>query len=408
MRRLGWGLPLGLVLLGLLAAALWHGARPTGPQLRFEHDAYIWQERWTDALRASLDASRDDIRAWRVLSAHVDRQGRFVYPSIDLPVLAAAGRPLVAVVRIEGDIEKFDEAALIAGIVALHGRLRTAPVALAGIEIDHDCATAHLSRYADFLKKLRAALGGGVPLAITALPAWMESPQLAGVLGQVDETILQVHAVRNPLGGLFEPSQARAWVVRFARYGRPFRVALPTYGSLVRFDERGEAESVESEMPLLAGGGERRELSVSPPAVQGLLKTLAGQPVPGLRGVAWFRLPTREDRRAWHVETWRRVMRGLPLEGRVDVAVRAAEPGGVFDIVLRNAGQVDAAIPAKIVFPKHCGVADGIRWYASVTDGQGKSYLDRVESRLLGPGREVQVAWVRCDKNPEKELNIAP
>jgi len=57
-------------------------------------------------------------------------------------------------------------------------------VPVAGVEIDHDCATARLSAYARFLSILRARLDRTVPLSITALPAWLSAPEVDEVFSK--------------------------------------------------------------------------------------------------------------------------------------------------------------------------------------------------------------------------------
>ena len=117
-------------------------------------------------------------------------------------------------------------------------------------------------------------------LGITALPAWIGSPNLPGVLQQADSSVLQVHAVLSPQQGLFDGPLALHWVRQYAAVTpKPFRVALPAYGmALLGFDAQGA--QVESESSLrVAGNG--RELTVAPQQIADFLQMLAQQTPPG-------------------------------------------------------------------------------------------------------------------------------
>jgi hypothetical protein len=111
-----------LLVLGLLA-------RSAGPSPIPAHDAYVWQRLWTPPVTEAVQRSADLVRAWRVLVAEADGAGRWARAGVDWPgadwsVLAASGRPVVAVVRIDGQLPTQDADALaadIAGIVARAG-----------------------------------------------------------------------------------------------------------------------------------------------------------------------------------------------------------------------------------------------------------------------------------------------
>jgi hypothetical protein len=105
-------------------------------------------------------------------------------------------------------------------------------------------------------------------------------------VSEVDEVVLQVHAVRAPT--IFEPRAARRDIELFARiaHGTKLRVALPTYRVAL-----GEAK---------------------PDDVAALLRSLEQRPVAGVTGVVWFRLPVAADRMAWSAPTLAAVIRGAP------------------------------------------------------------------------------------------------
>ena len=123
-----------------------------------------------------------------------------------------------------------------------------------GVEIDYDCPTSKLPAYARFLAELRSRLARRIALSITALPTWMNSAELERLTRDLDEIVLQVHAVDDPRRGLFNPEQAERWVKDFGRrIRRPFRVAVPAYDVRVSWRADGRLASVEGEVPLLSG-----------------------------------------------------------------------------------------------------------------------------------------------------------
>jgi hypothetical protein len=257
------------------------------PRADLPSDAYIWQRRWTPSLTQAIAEAAPLIREWRVLLAEADSRGKWSAAAVDWQALARSRRPSVLVIRIDGQIASLDEGALLNELLTLILEAHRSDRAIAGIEIYHDCATARLKGYARFLATLRGRLPRSLPIAITALPTWLDSPLLEPVLAQADEIELQVHAVESPQMGLFDRRQALEWIERFARLSRrPFRVSLPTYGSRVSWRADGSLVAIESETPLLAGGEEAVELMASANEVAGLMRDLRENPPSNLRGIA--------------------------------------------------------------------------------------------------------------------------
>ena len=275
-----------------------------------------------------------------------------------------------------------------------------------GVEIDHDCATARLAGYAAFLGHLRQVLDDGISLSVTALPTWLDSPDLEGVLTQVDEAVLQVHAVKHPADGLFHRAEARQWIDRFAaRSPVPYRVALPTYGSRVDFDRFGNPVGVESEMPRLASAPSSMELVADPDEVAGLLAALRQAPPRGLRGIAWFRLPTEDDRRAWSATTWHAVMAGRPLKPTLTARLQRAEQEGLYDVVLENQGDIDSRWP-KIHVGSGCRAADGINGYSQQSSIGGHDFLPK-RGGLFSAHSSAVIGWLRCP-NEKVQVHVNP
>lgn len=360
------------------------------------HDAYIWQRQWTPAVAEAVEQSADLIGTWRVLAAQLDEHGRLRPVAIDWRALERSARPVVLVVRIEGQLAQSDEAQLLADVRAMLDQQRRDHAPAAGIEIDHDCGTTRLLAYARFLTKLRAGLADGVRLSITALPAWLPSRDLDAVIASADEVVLQVHAVRDPRAGLFDAALGLQWANSFARRtAKPFRVALPTYGSRVIWREDGSLLAVESEAPRLAGGASAAELTAAPTEVAALLRGLERDPPATLAGIVWFPLPTVQDRRAWSLDTWRAVIGGEDLEADIETVVRDSATHGMRDVVLLNRGAVDAELPPTVALARACTIADGVNGYALAHTASGLVLQRRRVGLLRGHHQQI-IGWMRC------------
>jgi hypothetical protein len=279
---------------------------------------------------------------------------------------------------------------------------RRSDVRAAGIEIDYDCATARLAEYARFLSMLRMRLHPAVPLLITALPTWLSSPVVNEVFAQIDEINLQVHAVQNPHLGLFDRQRARVWIEQLShRTTKPFRVALPAYGSRVSWREDGSLLAIEGEMPVLAGGDSAVELMASPIEVAALVGDLRENSPANLVGVVWFRLPTDDDRRAWSIATWRAVMLGKPMQSRVEATISHSDTPGMNTLVLTNKGDLDADLPQSVELPSSCMIGDGANGYRPVT-GAMHLTLQRQQTGLLRGHNQRIIGWMRCAPTPNE------
>jgi hypothetical protein len=377
-----------LVLLCLLCAACAPKPHPLA------QDAYVWQRHWTPALVSALKQSSDIVAQWRVLAAETDAHGTLRAVAVDWSALRATGRPVIAVIRIDGTLRRLSQPELLTEISALAAGWRGQHIA--GLEIDYDCATAHLRDYAQFLTRLRALPGIPRHLSITALPTWTGATAFASVIAAADEIVLQVHAVQAPENGLFDPDLARRWIDAFAaETHKPFRVALPDYGARAVWDEDGRLVGIESETPRLMGGAGTTALMAMPDQVAALLRDLKSHPPERFTGVVWFRLPSSDDQLTWSLVTWRAVMRGDDLKTALVAEARASTTPGMSDIVLANRGAIDAALPRAVTLPSDCHTADGINGYALDTRDE-KYSLHRLQTALLRAHHERLIGWMRC------------
>ncbi|WP_103102865.1 DUF3142 domain-containing protein [Pseudomonas sp. LFM046] len=384
-----------LALLLLLAT----GCRPEAPS-PLDQQLYIWQRQWRPAHAEALAASRADFSTLRVLAAQAHPGAGWSRVQVDADLLKADGRPLIAVVRLDGQLPGHDLQHARASILALIDDWRAQGLAPQGLEIDHDCASARLPAYAAFLRDLRQALPDDLPLSITALPAWLDSTALPDLLRQVNSSVLQVHAVNDPADGLFDPARALAWARRWSAVGeRPFHLALPAYGiALVN-------GRVESERPL-AIAGQRQELQAEPQQLADLLTELRRNPPAHLAGIIWFRLPLAGDRRAWPLTTLLAVTRGEPL--KADIQPRFRRDGRLHELALANLGNLAGPLPARVELPAQgCEAADALAGYQLQRNADRLVFTRSIEGQVSA-GHQRALGWARCQTLDQGGSRVIP
>ncbi|WP_374336883.1 DUF3142 domain-containing protein [Leeia sp.] len=388
-------------LLCGLSCCLLLACQPEQAAPQWGHDAYIWQRAWRPALLQAVQEGGALFQQWRVLGLEGDaRSGSWYRVKVNAAALQRSAHPVWLVVRMNGALGQYNEADTLRTIMDTLAQWQSLGIPLAGLEIDHDCGENSLPAYTRFLQTLRQQLKGKLPLSITMLPAWLDSAQLGHIIAASDQRVLQVHAVQNPRKGLFHPQQAEDWIRRLSRStDQPFRVALPSYGSMVSFDDWGNLVGIESEARTGVTGAQRQELIVPPAQVAALLQRLRQDPPKGLSGFVWFRLPTREDQRAWQLSTLQAVIHNQPLLPRIRVGLTARDRAGLHDVTLINDGNVDAPLPAMLEAPYTCGTGDGIGPYRA-QEGVNGLLLQRQQAGLLRPGQRLNIGWLRCSAPP--------
>jgi len=222
------------------------------------HQAYVWQRDWSPALKDAIETHAEELDGLTVLFAEFDsseESGVSRIP-VDFDALKVSGLPITLALRMnraprtgvaasfENGPTRFIEYTLRAA--ENHG------LKLAGVEIDFDCPTSKLGDYATSLTQLKAKLDD-TPLSITTLPTWMSRPSAFARLVEVtDRFVLQVHSIKRPRSYadevvLCDPSESLRWAREASRFGKPFRIALPTYTYRIAFDSGDRLAEVSSE-----------------------------------------------------------------------------------------------------------------------------------------------------------------
>ncbi|MGY4531757.1 hypothetical protein ACVW0Y_000867 [Pseudomonas sp. TE3786] len=375
------------------------------PAIALDQQVYIWQRQWRPAHAQALADSRADFSTLRVLAAQAHPEEGWIQARIDSELLRQDGRPLIAVIRLDGQLPRLDNSAIRQHLQSIVRIWQASGLNLRGVEIDHDCASARLPAYAALLQEIRSELPAELSLSITALPAWLSSPALKTLLAKVDGSVLQVHAVNRPEAGLFDARQAERWARAYARLsGKPFLLALPAYGAALTADG-----AVESEVPLRQGGG-RQELQAEPAQVAELLRTLDNSPVPQLAGLIWFRLPLAGDRRAWPLVTLQAVMHRQALHSDVQVTVQqqADANAELYELRLTNPGNLPAALPPHLSNASaSCQAGDGAQGYRLQRAANSLEFV-RQQPGQLAAGHSRALGWLRCSQLDQGGFRVTP
>ncbi|MBQ1785075.1 MAG: DUF3142 domain-containing protein [Gammaproteobacteria bacterium] len=363
------------------------------PPPALDQQLYIWQRQWRPSHGPALAASRQDFSTLRLLALQYHPQAGWAEARPDLALLATDGRPLVAVVRLDGQLTGVSRQQLQQRILPLLARWQQAGVNLSGLEIDHDCRLSQLPAYRQLLSDLRPALPAALTLSITALPSWLESTELPALLTSVDHSVLQLHSVDHPERGLFDGERAARWAERWGEISpRPYYLALPAYG-LALINSGDGPPLVEGEVAL-ATAGPRRELQVSPQLLADFVSQLQADPPPGLAGLLWFRLPLADDRRSWPMATLLAVVRGQPLAGQPQLTIN--QQGNLAEFSLSNSGNAPLALPATLTVPASgCTAADGLRHYRTQISSDQLQLQRRLDGELAA-GQQLPLGWARC------------
>ena len=95
-------------ILLLTSLALFSGCeRQDAPPL--DQQLYVWQRQWTSDHDVALRDSRTDFSALRVLALQAFPQAGWSRARIDPALLKRDGRPLIAVIRLDGQLKSLDQ-----------------------------------------------------------------------------------------------------------------------------------------------------------------------------------------------------------------------------------------------------------------------------------------------------------
>jgi hypothetical protein len=411
-----------LALATLLLPFRRGAAQPARPM---SQQAYVWQRAWTPAVREAVEASGKDVAGYTVLAAEVSfGSGHLEVARVspDWAALERSEQPVGVALRIgpyHGHFAPTDITAkrLVELSTLLLTEARRSGVQPSELQIDFDCAESKLDGYQLWLESIRAAIAP-TPLTFTALPSWLKHREFAALARSAGGYVLQVHSLDRPRSieapmTLCDVSAAVRAVEAAGRIGVPFRVALPTYGYLVAFDEHGQFVGLSAEGPNRdwPASTQVRTLSADPQAVAALVSRWQTARPACMTGLIWYRLPTNDDALNWRMPTLRAVMAGRAPAAVVRAEVRRSE-GTLAEVDLQNVGDADA--PFNQAVSLHWRGADLVAADAiggfERSEGNGQLILrpsSDLSTERLAPGDRRAIGWVRLSKDKEVIADVS-
>ena len=396
--------PALLLGLALGAAGCREQAAPRPAPLN--HAAYVWRQGWDPAATASLAG-----RVWPagltelnvlVGECGLGAVGRRVHPP--WADLRATGRVVSLSVRI-GTRQALGgprEPDLSDGLTLLRqgwDEARAAGVNVAGVQVDFDCPSRLLPAYAERITAAKRAWPE-VRLTVTTLPTWLQEPGFARLIAAADGWTLQLHGTERPNlarpAPLFDGEQALAWIGQAETFGRPFRVALPTYAYLACYSSAGVYLGVRAEsVDLPAGTARTQVLPADPAQVVGLLRRLEDRRHALVLGVDWFRLPFPGDRQNWTMAGWAQVIAGQGIPNACTPELKVA--GALADVAVVNPTGQPLPLPAIEVAWRGTRAlgADATADWVAASGPEAVTFRPHPRSGFLAPGERRVVGWVR-------------
>jgi len=413
------------VLFAILPLAAGAGSVSQSAPLR--QDAYVWQRAWTDSVTNAVATLAPHFGELIALQAQVSwdqATPTLTKVGLDYSALRATGRPVGLALRVgpfSGPFPTGDPR--IEYLVTLSQSLVAEAVANqlqpTEFQLDVDCPDSRLGGYRVWLEAIQKALHP-LPVTITALPSWLNQAAFTELVSVADGYVLQVHSFERPRSRetaltLCDPQAARRAVARAAAIGRPFRVALPTYGYLAAFDLEGRFLGLSAEGPARNWPDTAHvvELRADERELSRLMREWGDLRPPELLGVIWYRLPVAGDELNWAWPTLESVMAGDEPEARVCVHVRRVKPGLV-EIDLANEGTADSSdrLSATVRWNDSRKIAaDGIHGYQMVESMSGVLRFQPLHAGgSLRTGERITIGWIRFDRDPEvkAELHALP
>ena len=387
---------------------------------------YVWQREQNDDVREAIALAAPSVDSYDVLALDVPRPGSgesiaWVTPAAR--ALAATGKPIGLVMRVgpppAGGRQDTDALVALAVEVA-HFRARYG-FQVSELQIDFDCAESGLSDYAVWLGRIRAAVLP-VPVIFTALPSWLRhKEEFAALTRAADGFVLQVHSLDRPKGPdepftLCDPVKAREWVKQASAFGQPFRVALPTYGYVIAFDDQGRfiGLSADGERVDWPGTKTVRRVEVDPDSLATLVADWTKAPPAHCTGLLWFRLPVERDRLTWAQPTWQAVMAGRVPRSDLQVSAQGSE-SGLVEITLHNQGErfeSPAAVTVKWAEKTDPIGIDAFGGFKLVLRGSRNELQIVAENpagdERIAPGKSRTIAWIRFSHEVSVVARVAP
>jgi hypothetical protein len=381
---------------------------------------YLWQRDWTPAVIDSVSEAERHMDGIAVLGAEIvwmNKKPQVVEASVAWNRLGRMSKPVSIALRIApypGPFEGRGEAAeaIVSTSRKLVEKARANGVKLAAFQIDFDCAQKNLAGYRIWLDLVRSVVRP-VAMIVTTLPAWLDEPEFARLIGEADGYVLQVHSVPTAQNGramLCDTSLARRWVAKASRLRIPFSVALPTYRCVAGYSESGKLLSVAMDGvdPVWPRGTRVVEFATDAEEVAALVNEWKQKRPALFRDLFWYRLPVATDERNWRWPTLAAVMEGRAPLRKLEVRSQGENP---VDLTIENAGEADEQRDPTVTVTWSAGstvtASDALPgWRVAVTQGSAVFKPEAGVQLRLSPGMARSIGWLRYDRPPNFHAQV--
>lgn len=408
----------------LLVVTRAHGG-PPAPEPALSQDAYVWQRVWGSALKEALQEHGSAFTNLLVLKAEVSFKG--AHPSlltvpIDYPWLAETKRPIGLVIRIgpyPGPFTTNSPATRYLADLAqtVLSEPRSNHINPAELQLDFDCAESKLDGYRVCAEAIRRRISP-VSLTITALPSWLNQAAFERLVQATDGYVLQVHSLEKPSEfnapfTLCDPAAARRAVERAGKLNVPFRVALPTYGYHIAFDNSGRFVGLSAEGPPRNWSADVRvrEVRSDPLAIAELMQFWSTNRPPMMGGIIWYRFPTSDDILNWRWPTLGAMVALRSPHLSVKAESRRVE-AGLVEISLVNNGELDLSsrLAVEVRWSRGDGArliaADGLHGFEAVDSESTLRLQNSSRSYRLPAGESQVIGWLRFNSAREVQVEL--
>lgn len=382
----------------LFLSACWH----TTPAPSFPHEdaLYLWQRAWTGDVRDALAEAPGHADHLMVLAEEAGAPPI----AVDWPALAAANRPITLVLRYPRIAAGTEQATrVVSDFQRVLSGAQQGGVTPVGVQLDFDSPTRRLPEYTALLKVIRSGLPDGFALSITALPTWLDSPDFAPLVAQLDYYVLQVHSFERPENietplVLCDTTKIPDYLKKASAAGVPYYVAFPTHGYEVAYTPDGAFAGLiaeEADTLRYPKGFQTREVRADPAAIAQAVGKMRASPPPWYRGNVWFRMPVASDTRNWSWPVLAAVMEGRAPTVTYHAEVRHPDPG-LAEIWLSSTGEDTAPLPVDVhvTFP-----AGDLLAFDCINGFAAEPGTSEGEARLHGPAptgpEAILIAWYR-------------
>jgi len=228
--------------------------------------------------------------------------------------------------------------------------------------------------------------------------------------------VLQVHSLERPKSldrafALFDQSAARRAVSKAAELGLRFRVALPTYGYIVAFDDGGRFIGLSAEGPSKSwpANARLREVRADPLEIAQLLENWSSNPPAALEAILWYRLPISGDILNWRWPTLNAMLQARIPRKSVRAESHRVEPG-LSEISLVNDGELD--ISSRLAVQTRWSGArlmagDGLHGFKLADQGASSARFEvGVRPYRLPAGERYVIGWLRLSEDREVQVEM--